>query len=127
MRAEVADIVGITPAMMAAELKRLALSDMGDFVTWDGGGVTLRRSSEVETRCVVEVSETTSPTGGTVKFKLHDKRAAIADLNKMMGWNAPDKTEVTGKDGGPIEVSDAKSALAARLARLNRKSDPPSP
>lgn len=127
MRAEVADLVGLTPAMMAAELKRLALSDMGDFVSFDASGVTLRASDDVDTRCIQSVTETTGPQqSGSMAIKLHDKVGAIDRINKMMGWNAPEKTEVTGKDGGPIEVSDAKSVLAARLARLNRTSDPPS-
>ncbi len=38
------------------------------------------------------------------KLKLRDPVAAIAELNKMDGSYAPTKTEVTGKDGKPIQV-----------------------
>lgn len=38
------------------------------------------------------------------KFKLHDKRAALVDLGKRFGI-FPNKTELTGKDGGPIEAN----------------------
>ena len=31
-------------------------------------------------------------------------RAIQADINKLAGLNAPDKHELTGKDGGPIAV-----------------------
>lgn len=31
---------------------------------------------------------------------------------------APDKLELTGKDGGPVEVNDARERLATRLAAL---------
>lgn len=31
---------------------------------------------------------------------------------------APDKLELTGKDGGPVEVNDARERLAQRLERL---------
>jgi len=34
-----------------------------------------------------------------VKIKLYSKIAAIAEINKMLGYNAAIKTELTGKDG----------------------------
>jgi phage terminase small subunit len=42
-----------------------------------------------------------------VKVKLYPKIAAISEINKMMGYNAPIRGEITGKDGKdliPIKV-----------------------
>ncbi len=41
-----------------------------------------------------------------VKFKLADKRAALVDIGKHLGMFV-ERKEVTGKDGGPIQVADS--------------------
>lgn len=38
-----------------------------------------------------------------VKIKLYSKIAAIAEINKMLGYNAVVKTELTGKDGKELQ------------------------
>ncbi len=50
--------------------------------------------------------------------------SAIAEANKMQGSHAPAKTELTGKDGGPIETKDvsARETVAGKLARLAARS-----
>lgn len=37
------------------------------------------------------------------KIELHDQLAALKQLAEMQGWNAAQKHQVTGEDGGPIE------------------------
>ena len=34
-----------------------------------------------------------------VKIKLYSKTAALEMINKMLGYNLPEKKEITGKDG----------------------------
>lgn len=51
------------------------------------------------------ISELTAGKDG-IKLKMHDPKAAIKQLAEMQGWEAPKKTEVTGKDGGPIQHED---------------------
>jgi phage terminase small subunit len=104
MRSEVAETVGLSPHMLAAELKRIALSDIGDFVDFGPRGVKLKHSDQVDTRCVAEVSESTTKDGGSIRFKLHDKKGAIDSLNKMFGWNAAEKQELSGPKGGAIPI-----------------------
>lgn len=51
-----------------------------------------------------------------VKIKLHDKRGALAELRRHY---EPQKHELTGKDGGPIETKEAELSeleLARRIA-----------
>ena len=55
-----------------------------------------------------------------IKFKLHDKRASIMDLAKLLGLVVT-KHEVTGKDGGPLlvgPVHETPDQLRARAAEL---------
>lgn len=55
-----------------------------------------------------------------VKFKLHDKRAALVDLGRHLGL-FKDRVELTGKDGGPIrtthDLSDDELAGIAATGR----------
>lgn len=44
------------------------------------------------------------------KIKLSDKKGALDSLARIRGMFI-DKTEITGKDGGPVELADAKAAL----------------
>lgn len=48
--------------------------------------------------------------------------AILADCRRdraaLLGLNAPKRSEVTGKDGGPIEFSDARERLAAKVEAL---------
>lgn len=39
-----------------------------------------------------------------VKVELYDKQKSLDSISKMLGFNAPEKKEFTGKNGGPIEV-----------------------
>jgi phage terminase small subunit len=126
-QADVAERAGLSAVMVAVELKRIALADMTDFVDWGPHGVRLKdcEAEEVDGRVVAEVSETVTETGGSKRIKLHDKLGAISQLTKMFGWNAPEKQEVSGPNGGPmqVEVNDAKQRLAERLSRLKPRPD----
>ena len=78
----------LTPEKIVAELARLAFADMGVYVSWGPDGVRLKSSDELPegaTIAVAEVSETTTKDGGTVKFKLHDKKGALDSLAKHLG------------------------------------------
>ncbi|CDH07537.1 putative phage terminase, small subunit [Xenorhabdus bovienii str. oregonense] len=55
------------------------------------------------------ISELTTGKDG-IKLKLHDPKAAIRQLSELMGWDAPKKTELTGKDGGPININNTITA-----------------
>ncbi len=79
---------------------------------------------EVEVRRVADETEEElegQPHGGALKrqhsatarlhkIKLTDKKGALDSLARHLGMFV-DKTEVTGKDGGPVELADAKAAL----------------
>ena len=41
---------------------------------------------------------------------------------KLLGLDAPTRTEVTGKDGGAIEVDDARESIQRKLAGISTAS-----
>lgn len=57
------------------------------------------------------------------EIELYDAQAALQLLGRHHKLFV-DRTELTGKDGNPIEVSDARAALAAKLARRAGADDP---
>jgi phage terminase small subunit len=78
----------VTTDDVLQELRRIGFSDMRQFVEWDGDDVTLKPSDEMtddDAAAVAEVSKTESKDGGSIKFKLHDKVAALQHLGRILG------------------------------------------
>ena len=94
----------VTQDRVVQEYARLAFSNMRDFVDLSQGGIAIRdisNLSEDEQRCIAEVSETTTKDGGSVKFKLHDKKGALDSLARHLGM-FNDKLSVAVHD--PSEI-----------------------
>ena len=76
--------------------------------------VNMKNSDAIDTRNIQEISIASN---GTFKFKLYPKDNALIQLGKHLGlFN--EKLEVTGKDGGPVVIEDARKQLATRLIKL---------
>ncbi len=107
---------GVTAQRIVDELARIGFSDMRKFTKWGKSGVTLADSAELEeddARCVSEVSESVTKDGGTIRFKLHDKVAALTLLGKNLGMFT-EKHEHAGAGGGPIEVQVVRTIVRPR-------------
>lgn len=63
------------------------------------------------------ISELTAGKEG-IKIKTHSPLNAIKQLADMNGWNAPEKKEITGANGGPIQLRDVSEYTDAELAAL---------
>lgn len=77
----------ITAERTLREYARLAYSDMRAYAKWGPGGVTLIDSKELsddDAVVVAEVIQTWSKDGGSVRFKLHDKKGALDFLAKHL-------------------------------------------
>lgn len=88
------------------ELAKLARSNMREYVEWDAARVRLKPSAGLTddaAAAVAEISQTETEHGGTIKFKLHDKKGALELLGKHLKLFA-ERYEHTGAGGGPIEV-----------------------
>jgi len=78
----------ITQDMVVKELAKLGFSNMCDYATWNNSSVTLKNSGELtkdQSAVVSEVSQTETKDGGSIKFKLHDKKGSLELLGKHLG------------------------------------------
>jgi phage terminase small subunit len=57
------------------------------------------------------------------ELEIYDKQGAVKQLSNMIGWDAPKKTELTGKDGEALQVKSEIKApeIANALAGLMEK------
>lgn len=80
--------LNVTQAEILGELRGIAFGNAADFMSWSEDGVTLTASSELtraQTALVAEVQQTTTKDGGSIRLKVHDKLAALREINKMQG------------------------------------------
>ena len=96
--------IGVSREMIAKEFRKLAFSDIAHLHnTW----ISLREFEELtdeQRACIAEISTQKRREGQDkewevdyVKIKLHDKQKALENLNKMFGFNEPDKVDVVTK------------------------------
>lgn len=92
----IAEKLEITQEMVIAEYAKLAFSNIGNYLSYNDSGVNLVPSDDIKPEhlsCISEVSQTVTESGGTVKFKMHDKKGALDSLSRHLGiFN--DKAEV---------------------------------
>lgn len=113
LKKKTAELAGISPLSQVLELKKIAYSNMSSlFDGWvsleDFDGLT-----DDQKAAIVEISYSTkkmpTKTGSYVetdfvKIKLHDKLSAIREINKMLGFHAPEKSEVNMKTDQSINI-----------------------
>lgn len=121
-RQRLAEKTGTTAERVRAELAILAFSDIRDVIqTGDEGEVYVKRLDSLPpevTRAISEITQVTTETKtvgrGKAKksvervrlgVRYHSKVKALELLADHFGMRAPQKHEVTGKEGGPIETA----------------------
>lgn len=98
--------IGISRERTLLELSRIAFVNIKDLATWNESGVRFKPSDEIDEElaaAIVEVSETVTQSGGTLKIRQHDKVRALELLGKHQKLFA-DRVEHSGPDGKPIET-----------------------
>lgn len=119
---DLAKLSGISRLRVAKELEKMVFSSIAHLHnTWIDRKAFEELTdeqkdciSEIYTRTKkVPISVVDPDTGGTVeidteveevRIKLYDKQKAIEAMNKMLGFNAPDKKEITGDPLSNITV-----------------------
>jgi phage terminase small subunit len=113
----------VTVDRVVSEYSKLAFVDVRKAFTEDGDLKTISDFDDDTAAAVagIEFEEVFEQDGrkrvhvGRIhKIKLSDKKGALDSLAKFLGMFT-DKLELTGKDGKPIEISDAKAALLRGL------------
>lgn len=113
LQSDIGKLAGISPLKIANEYAKLAFSSIAHLHnTWierkDFEELTEEQKSciqEIDTKVKVEFqynqeTEKREPISVEyIRVKLYDKKAALDSLNKMLGYNAPDKTALFNPDG----------------------------
>lgn len=128
--------LGCDPERLAAkreriesELQCIGTANIADFVTLVPTGAPhnhvlpaldltrIQKMPELEQRAALAAVKSIRYTENGPTFEFHDKPGALNQLRDMHGFKAPAKTELTGKDGGPIplEVTDADRVRALQV------------
>lgn len=110
---ELRDISQVTSQSVVNELSKIAFADIGDYVKFNNNLVELKDSDTVDTSVISEVQSTQYG----VKIKLCNKQGALELLGKHMGMFR-DKVEISGKDGGPIQVEATLNVLRSKFATI---------
>ena len=107
----------ITQDMVLHELAKIGFADIRKAVKWGEGisvqnpesgemevsnGISLIGSEQIDDDTAAAISEVSQTIQG-LKIKMHDKKGALVDIGRHLGM-FPNKTELTGKDGGPLQV-----------------------
>lgn len=114
LKDHLAEAAGISALQIIREHQKIAFSDATKIRT---GWMSLKDFDALtpeERACIksVETKQTkrVTPMGDdvideVVKITCYDKQKALDSIVNMLGYNAPERKEVTGKDGAPIELS----------------------
>lgn len=127
---------GVHIKAVLQELATIAFLDMGEIVTWGTAGIKLKDSKDLgnRTRGIVEVTETVSKNGRTVKVRAHDKLKALELIGRAFQMFVEKKEIVNSYQvgveglniGRVIETDPEAAELACKLlGRIaNRKIEP---
>lgn len=123
--------IGVTAEAVVAELAKIGFANMADYMRAGGDGDPYLDFSKLTRDQAAALSEVTvedfkkgrgeaARDVRRIKFKLHDKRAALVDLGKHLGIFAAEKVEVSGPNGGPIETKDVSPVdrIRSRIAGI---------
>jgi phage terminase small subunit len=104
----------VTRERIAQELARIGFADIRNLFDEKGGLKTPENWSDEDAAAVASVEtdelfegfgRDRAQIGLTKKVKVWEKTKALEALCRLMGYNEPDKKEISGKDGGPIQIS----------------------
>lgn len=135
IQADLEKIAGISRKRVLDEHIKLAFSSMADMHNSWIERKKFEELSDTEKACISEISTQVRTVyqeeeGGEriplqvefVKIKLYDKQKALDSISKMLGYDAPVKTELTGKDGKPL-ISSIQIEIINNAAQV-KKDDP---
>lgn len=78
----------VTREMIQAEYAKIGFANITDYLSFSDKGVAVKDSEGIETEKLaglVEVSETVTQFGGSIKVKMGDKKGALDSLCRMNG------------------------------------------
>jgi len=121
MKENLAETAGISAMRVLKEHEKIAFADAGQL---RDGWMSLKDFEKLtsEQKAIIqEVTTRETKYGTEVKVKLFDKQRSLDSINSMLGFDAPIKTELTGKDGKNLFSNLTDDELNARISELERK------
>lgn len=135
-RQALSEKVGLKAERVVEEIRRIAFANITDVMSWGEAvavkdaetgevtvaqGIALVPSYELPEHAQGAIAEVRQTREG-LALKMHSKVEALDKLARHLGVYAAEKHELTGRNGGPIEVKEMSAlerakALAAILAR----------
>jgi hypothetical protein len=117
--------IGFSRERTIAELCKQAYSDLGDFIEWNTvfdkdanryfHHVRVKDSAEIDTSVLKSVKINKN---GNLEIDLCDKQAALDKLCKILKLYGNDTLEVTGPNGGAIQIEELRSRLVDKFTNL---------
>jgi hypothetical protein len=119
---------GVTKAWLIDKLVAIIDTDLAGVSDWDlDGDLVFRGSADLTAEqkvAVAEVVQERARDGGrTFKLKLYDKLSAMAHLAKLLNLLV-DRQEISGPNGGPVEVTDHRARIMDRLNAIAKRQAP---
>ncbi len=111
---ELSERVQIKQDRVLLELARLGFSNISDYLAWGPDGVTMVASASLtkaQTACIAEITETVNQNGRQLRFRLHNKNAALETIAKHLGMLV-ERREISGPGGGPVEMKRSVEDLS---------------
>ena len=119
-KAQIAARLEVNQDRILRELSRIAFSDIRKLYNVDGALKSVHDLDD-DAACVLASVETYEEriegeaVGENKKVKVYDKLKAIETINKMLGYNAPDKSVVTGINYNAEVSKDEAKAISDAL------------
>lgn len=120
MKDNLAETAGISALMIVKEHMKIAMASQGQL---RDGWMKLKDFEELDESvksCIQEVTTKTvkkqvkkgqpAETETYVRIKLYDKQKSMEALSTMLGFNAPAKQEITGRDGTDLFMQLLKNS-----------------
>jgi phage terminase small subunit len=121
LKDNLAETAEISALRVLKEHEKIAFADAGQLRE---GWMELKefeRLTEEQKAIIQEVTTRETKYGTEVKVKLFDKQRALDSISGMLGFDAPVRTELTGKDGKDLFANLTDDELDMRILELERK------
>jgi len=106
LKQSIASRLGFSMDDIVEQYKAMAFANMDDYVRWNADGIVAVQDSEHLTRAqkagILEITETTTKAGKTIKIKLHSKQTSLDKLFKIL----KELEEHETKPKGPAEINN---------------------
>jgi phage terminase small subunit len=103
LRSNLAEAAGISALWAILEYKKQVESGITDLFSDWFSREEFKKLPESVKSCIKKIETRELSTNETqVKLEFYDKQTALKALRDMLGWDAPKQTQITGKDGEPL-------------------------